>query len=158
LRVRILQRIVPFVFAAVRRPLVILGAVMMTAWMICCGSTQSEASDVVRTSQRLQGVWRLVEFVPETPLEPPLESILRQQIGNLVLTFSSGHYSATGVGLNVSGDYEISGSEELGFSVVLYGKDGIASRVAGEFAKDGLNFFSLDSPWRGRGKLERIPG
>jgi hypothetical protein len=145
------------VLGGVRRRLVTLGTVILTSGMIYCGSARPVPSDVVRTSQRLQGVWRLIEFVPETPLEPPLESILKQQLGNLVLTFDSGHYTATGVGLNASGEYEISGSDDLGFSIVLYGRDGIASRVAGEFEPGRLKFYSLDSPWRGRGRLERIP-
>jgi hypothetical protein len=123
-----------------------------------CGSKQGAGTDgVLVATQRLQGKWLVKTFVPESPLEAPLQGLLTAELGHLTVTFSGADYTAVGPAINVTGRLRIDSAEGNLMSGAFIDATGVAYRVSGQFDGALFRFRSYDAPWRGEGTLERVP-
>jgi hypothetical protein len=134
-------------------------ATLLALGTAACGSSSSTpaASPTVSANQRLQGNWRLLSFQPSLALEPPLQGLLDAQLKTLVLNFASGQYTASGPSVNTGGRYEVTGAQGDSLAGRIYDRVGAGYGISGTFVGAQLHFKSEDSPWAGRGILERAP-
>jgi hypothetical protein len=136
------------------RLLVTLAALACAA---CGGSSSSApaAGPTASADQRLQGNWRLLSFQPSLALEAPLQGLLDAQLKALNINFASGQYTAAGPSVNTSGRYEITSAQADTLSGRIYDRVGAGYGISGTFVGAQFHFKSEDSPWAGRGVLER---
>ncbi len=104
--------------------------------------------------QRLAGSWRLQSFGPEVSLDLPLQAVLAAELGQLVVSFNQGQYTAVGPGVNAAGRYEVTSADGDQLQVTVYDAQGIAYHFAAQFAGNLLHFHIDDKPWAGVGALE----
>jgi hypothetical protein len=121
-----------------------------------CGGRQSQADAVVEANRRLDGVWVLRNFTPSETLEAPLQSLLAVQFNTLTVRFDGQNLYATGPGVNVTRRYQITEAAADQISLMVYEQTGVWYRISGQFQGNQLSFIGYDSPWRGRGVLERM--
>lgn len=122
----------------------------------CGGGTSSQAqSPTSAAQQRLQGDWQLLTFAPTLQLEMPLQSLLDAQLRALTITFGAGTFTAAGPGVDTVGRYEITSAAGDSLSGRLYDRAGAGYGITGQFVGTQLHFTSTDSPWAGRGVLEK---
>jgi hypothetical protein len=120
-----------------------------------CGATNTPADSVVSANQRLGGAWRLQSFSPSVPLDLPLQGVLSAELGQLILTFDHGQYSAVGPGVNLSDRYEITSASGDQVSLILYDAHNVGYHFSAQFAGQVLQFQSNDKPWIGFGNFAR---
>lgn len=138
------------------RILLVSGALLAVA--PACGGRGTGARDpVVQGSDRLQGNWKVQSFAPESPLDPPLQSLLNGQLGALTIQFSGETFSARGPSLEMVGRFKVWSFANNQLSGTIYDQTGVAYRVAGQFEGASFHFRSFDTPWRGQGTLQRQP-
>ncbi len=136
--------------------LFLAGLCLTTPLLPGCGSkTPGPADAVASANQRLGGSWRLQTFSPATPLDLPLQAVLSAELGQLIVTFTQGTFSAAGPGLNFSGRYEVSSASGDMVSLVLYDTQGVGYHFSAQFIGNELHFQSIDKPWVGTGKFDR---
>lgn len=123
----------------------------------CGGSGGPAQSPTVVAAQRLQGNWRLVNFEPSLAMEEPLQGLLQAQLRTLTISFSQGEYTATGPSVNAGGRYEVTSASGDSLSARIYDRAGAGYGISGTFVGPQLQFISEDSPWAGRGVIERAP-
>lgn len=124
--------------------------------LLSCAKKPAASSDTVAAAtDRLQGNWRVEKFAPDSPLEPPLQSLLDAQLGAMTLAFTGSSFSASGPGLNIAGNYKVWSAGGDQFSGTIYDSGGVGYRVAGQFNGPALDFRSFDAPWQGQGRLVR---
>jgi len=109
----------------------------------------------MNANQRLGGAWRLQSFSPSVPLDLPLQGVLSAELGQLIVTFDHGQYSAVGPGVNLSSRYEITSAAGDQLSLVLYDAHNVGYHFSAQFAGKILQFQSNDKPWIGFGTFER---
>ncbi|MFZ5895806.1 MAG: hypothetical protein ACOY0T_32415 [Myxococcota bacterium] len=141
---------------ALRKALFTLLFALLSCLPGCGGSNQGSGRDqLVVVQQRLSGSWRVQTFTPEQQLELPLQSLLNAQLGNLVITFSQGSYTAKGVGIDLTGRFQLlTGGGDL-LEGIFYDSTGVGYRISGQFEGPVLKFRSYDAPWRGTGTMVR---
>jgi hypothetical protein len=122
---------------------------------ISCGSHKPAENPVLIADQRLSGSWRLQRFMPEVALDLPLQAVLSAETGNLTVTFSSGQYSATGPGVNLSGRYQVANAQGDTLELVLFDPDNVPRHFSAQFLGNALSFHANDKPWQGDGTLQR---
>jgi hypothetical protein len=135
----------------------ILG-LLLVPLVVACGSNgqdRTPASLTATADQRLQGNWRLATFEPFLAMEQPLKELLQAQLNAMSISFENGQYSATGPGVTTGGPYTITGARDDTLTVRVYDRAGVGYNVTGTFVGARLQFTSEDSPWGGRGVLER---
>jgi hypothetical protein len=110
---------------------------------------------VASANQRLGGSWRLQSFSPSVPLDLPLQAVLSAELGQLVVTFNQGQFSAVGPGVNFGGRYEVTGASGEQLSLVLYDPQSVGYHFSAQFMGKELHFQSDDKPWTGFGAFER---
>ena len=120
----------------------------------CAGST-TPANAVATANQRLAGSWKLQSFAPAVQLDLPLQAVLGAEIGQLVISFGQGQFTATGPGVNFTGRYEVTSASSDQVQFVLYDPQNVGYHFSGQFAGNLLHFQSNDKPWVGFGALER---
>jgi hypothetical protein len=120
------------------------------------GSAPQPVSATASASQRLQGNWRLLSFEPSLALEEPLKGLLDAQLKTLTIGFSNGEFTAAGPSVNTSGRYEVKSAQGDSLSARIYDRAGAGYNVSGSFVGAQFQFLSEDSPWAGRGVLERV--
>jgi hypothetical protein len=124
--------------------------------LVSCGASGSAPRDARPTAnQRLQGDWTLMNFRPETQLEPMLQSLLALQFGIMVVSFDGQQVTGMGPGINVRRRYEISEAYLDSVKLIVSDETGARYRGSGEFRGEDFLFTSIDSPWRGQGSLRR---
>ena len=99
----------------------------------------------------------MLSFVPESPLEAPLQGLLNAELGQLIVTFTGNDYTAAGPAIHITGRIRLHTAANDLVSASLIDATGVAYRLSGRF--DGTTLFrfhSYDSPWRGDGTLERL--
>ena len=122
----------------------------------CGGNRAANGPDPVTTAtERLQGVWRVESFTPDTPLDPPLQGLLNAQLGALTVTFQGAQFSANGPGVTMTGHFKVWSAAFDQLSGTLYDATGVGYRVSGQFEGSAFLFRSFDAPWKGQGKLVR---
>jgi hypothetical protein len=137
-----------------------LGLVSTALLLVACGGSSKPAAAgnaSAAADQRLQGNWRLTAFQPSLELEEPLKGLLDAQLKTLLVSFSSGQFSAQGPSVNTGGRYEITGAQADSFNGRVYDRAGAGYGIAGQFVGQQLDFVSQDSPWGGHGVLEHAP-
>ncbi|HYP75177.1 MAG TPA: hypothetical protein VER12_04465 [Polyangiaceae bacterium] len=135
--------------------LVWAGLCLATPFVTGCGSTHSPADSVANANQRLGGSWRLQRFSPSVPLDMPLQGVLSAELGQLIVTFNQGQFTAVGPAVNVSGRYEVTSAGDEQLNLTLYDAQSVAYHFTAQFMGKELQFQSNDKPWTGMGSLER---
>lgn len=121
------------------------------------GPTDASSADNRRAEERLQGHWRIVDFKPETALDPSMSSMLAFYQSNLVLEIRGGRMRALTSGLHFDRRYEV--REALGqhFQLVVYDDAGVAQTNYCELLPDGSLRAKTQTPWRGDALFARAP-
>lgn len=119
-----------------------------------CGSANMPADSVGSANQRLGGAWRLQSFSPSVSLDLPLQAVLSAEIGQLIVTFNQGQFSAVGPGVNFTGRYQVASASGDQLSLVLYDTQNVGYHFSAQFAGKVLQFQSNDKPWVGVGTFE----
>jgi len=135
--------------------LILAGLCLAAPLFAACGSASTPADSVVTANQRLGGAWRLQKFSPATPLDLPLQGVLGAELGQLIVTFNQGQFSAVGPGVNFSGRYEITQASGEMLSLILYDAQSVGYHFSAQFVGKQLQFQSNDKPWIGFGTFER---
>jgi hypothetical protein len=133
----------------------VAGLCLAAPLLVGCGGSSTPAESVTVANQRLGGAWRLLRFSPAVPLDLPLQAVLGAELGQLILTFNQGQYSAVGPGVNLSSRYEVTGASGDQVSLILYDAQNVGYHFSAQFAGKVLQFQSNDKPWMGFGELER---
>lgn len=135
--------------------LFLAGLCLATPLFVGCGSSKTPADSVVSANQRLGGSWRLQSFSPATPLDLPLQAVLSAEIGQLIVSFDQGKFSAVGPGVNFGGRYEVTDASGEQASLILYDAQSVGYHFSAQFVGKELHFQSNDKPWIGFGKFDR---
>jgi hypothetical protein len=120
-----------------------------------CGSASTPVDSVVSANQRLGGAWRLQRFSPSVPLDLPLQAVLSGELGQLIVTFDQGQFSAVGPAVNFSGRYQLTSASGDMMSLILYDAQNVGYHFSAQFVGKDLHFQSIDKPWIGTGSFER---
>jgi hypothetical protein len=147
----------PHIVFVSRAPL-ILTILLALSGAVACGSNgdgKTAASLTASAEQRLQGNWRLATFEPFLAMEPPLKGLLQAQLNAMSITFEDGQYTAMGPGVTTGGSYAVMSAQGDTLIGRVYDRAGAGYNVTATFAGPRLEFTSEDSPWSGRGVLER---
>jgi hypothetical protein len=131
------------------------GLCLATPLLAGCGSKTSTADAVVSANQRLGGSWRLQSFSPSVPLDLPLQAVLSAELGQLIVTFNQGQFSAVGPGVNSNGRFEVTSAAGDQLALVLYDPQGVGYHFTAQFMNQELQFQSNDKPWTGMGSFKR---
>lgn len=135
--------------------LILAGLCLAAPLFAGCGSANTPVDSVASANQRLGGAWRLQKFSPATPLDLPLQAVLSAELGQLIVTFNQGQYSAAGPGVNSSGRYEVTQASGEMLSLVLYDAQNVGYHFSAQFVGKQLHFQSIDKPWIGFGAFDR---
>lgn len=135
----------------------VLGCLSLTVPLgtTACAGSATPANSVSTANQRLAGSWKLQSFAPVVQLDLPLQAVLNAEVGQLVISFGQGQFTATGPGVNFAGRYEITSASADQLQFVLYDPQNVGYHFSGQFAGNLLHFQSNDKPWVGFGALER---
>lgn len=121
-----------------------------------CGPKQNQGRDqLVVVTERLGGSWRVQTFTPEQQLELPLQGLLNAELGQLIITFGNGTYTAKGPGIDLAGRFKLTGGGGELLEGLFYDATGVGYRISGQFEGPILRFRSYDAPWRGSGTMVR---
>jgi hypothetical protein len=134
----------------------VLGSWLLAApLLVACGATASgPTNSVAAANQRLAGSWRLQSFGSEVSLDLPLQAVLAAEVGQLIVSFNQGEYTAVGPGVNVAGRYDVTGIDGDLLQVTVYDAQGVGYHFAAQFSGNLLHFHIDDKPWAGVGALE----
>jgi hypothetical protein len=128
---------------------------LATPLLAACGSSSTPADSVLSANQRLGGNWRLQKFSPSVPLDLPLQAVLSAELGQLIVTFNQGQFTAAGPGVDFGGRYEVTSASGDMLSLVLYDAQSVRYHFSAQFVGKVLHFQSIDKPWIGTGEFER---
>jgi len=135
---------------------------LLVAAIAVQGCTRRSARDVtaqelIRADQSLQGSWLLIDAQPNPPLDGVLNTLLRMQLGKMVLTFNHGTMTAQGPGVQFQRYYRVIKWEGFGrMHVELNDNAGDRDEVEGTIEGDTVRFTALEYPWNGTGVLKRL--
>ena len=135
--------------------LFLAGLGLASPLFVACGSATAPADSVVSANQRLGGSWRLQSFSPATPLDLPLQAVLSAELGQLIVTFNQGQFTAVGPGVDFGGRYEVTSAMGDQASLILYDAQSVGYHFSAQFLGKELQFQSNDKPWVGFGKFDR---
>ena len=131
------------------------GLCLATPWSAGCGSKTTTADGVANANQRLGGSWRLQSFTPSMPLDLPLQAVLSAELGQLIVTFNQGQFTAVGPGVNFGGRYDVTSASGEQMALILYDSQGVGYHFTAQFMNQDLQFQSNDKPWTGTGSFQR---
>jgi len=140
-----------------------LTAVLAGAVLAGCGDatgpgpTDASVADVRAADERLQGQWRLVDFRPETPLDPVMAGMLSFYQPKIIIEVERGRIRAlsSAPGLHFDRRYEVRDAVQQRFELVVWDDEGIAQSVLCELQPDGTLRAKTTYPWRGDAVLAR---
>jgi hypothetical protein len=121
------------------------------------GPTDASSADNRAADQRLQGNWRIVDFKPESALDPSMASMLAFYQNNLVVQIQGGRMRALSSGINFDRRYEVKKALGTRFQLVVYDDAGVAQTNYCEFLPDGTMRAKTQTPWRGDALFARAP-
>ncbi len=141
-----------------RQVLVAVGMAMLSA---ACGGPSKGAADTrerdLRNAyERVAGNWRLTSFQPDSPLGPPFDALVGEQVGKLQVTMGDGILTASGVGFSATRRYEIISATPDAAQAQLIDDAGVRFDLELLFSNNQLFFVNKTSPWRGKGTLLRV--
>ncbi len=121
------------------------------------GPVDATAADNRAADQRLQGRWRLLQFAPETPLDPGMSSMLAFYQPTMVVEVQNGRIRAlsSAPGLHFDRRYEVRSAVRDHFELVVWDDEGIAQVSHCDFLPDGTLHARTASPWAGNAVLAR---
>ena len=122
------------------------------------GLTSAEvlAATIQAADKRLHGSWRLVSFVPDTPLGPALQAMLEYQYQALTIRFEGGRIKAESPGIHFDRRYEVREVNGDRFKLISYEEGGIPYESVCEFGEnETLIIYSQTSPWKGVATIHR---
>src|SRR5258708_33983645 len=90
----------------------------------------ARAESAASAAQRLQGRWVLATFQPETPLEPVLQLLLKEQIEHLVVEFRGQALVAQGPAVTINRTYRIGDAYADHFRATTSDSSGAALHTA----------------------------
>lgn len=128
---------------------------LATPLLVGCASKTTTADGVAGANQRLGGAWRLERFTPSVPLDLPLQAVLSAELGQLIVTFNQGKFTAVGPGVNFGGRYEVTSASGEQLALILYDEQGVGYHFTAQFMNQELQFQSNDKPWTGMGSFVR---
>jgi len=126
-----------------------------------CGGDGARAADTTAVAlasidARLRGTFRLVSFVPETPLDPVMAALLNEQYARLVIRFDGRRLTADSPGIHVDRAYEIRDPQGDRFKIIAYDETGVPYESVCELSGTGeLVVYATTPPWRGVATLRR---
>ena len=88
------------------------------------------------------------------PLDLPLQAVLSGELGQLLVTFNQGQFSAVGTAVNLNGRYEVTSASGDMLSLIVYDAHNVGYHFSAQFVGKVLHFQSNDKPWIGVGTLE----
>lgn len=127
----------------------------------CSSQSGARSADAVARAridvdQRLAGRWKLRSFVPDTQLDPVLQSMLVFHQESLSIVFQQGRLQAQSPGLTFDRAYRIDDPLDEWFKLTITDDQGVGYQNLGQFDDAGrITFRSLTPPWKGTGVLER---
>lgn len=89
------------------------------------------------------------------PLDLPLQAVLSAELGQLIVTFNQGQFSALGPGVDFNGRYQVTSASGEMLSLILYDAHSVGYHFSAQFVGKTLHFQSNDKPWIGVGTLDR---
>jgi hypothetical protein len=140
------------------------GALVLALALFGCGAPQAPSAsptaiDTASVQSRLTaGVWRLVDYRPEVPLELMLQALLAQQLRTMIVRFDGQMLSAQSPTLQIARPYTLENVAGLAFDLVSPDQQGAGVlRSRCEMSADGrrVAFRAQTDPWTGMGVLER---
>ena len=109
---------------------------------------------IQRVEQRIEGVWRLVSYVPDSPLSPVM--LIALQNDKIIVRFDDGRLSSATTSLTFDRAYRITDVSGESFKLTLIDPDGITYESLARFEPNGeLVFRTITAPWVGQGVLAR---
>jgi hypothetical protein len=143
----------------VRMWVALLGVALL-ALSTSCARQRGEIRDAsaeaaASVTQRLQGEWVLVGFVPELPLDPALQQLLNVQVERLVARIQGNSVHAEGIGVVVDRTYRVGDVYGDHFKTTIVDPYGVGLDSACDFSGNLLIVNGLDNPWRGRATFRR---
>jgi hypothetical protein len=139
-----------------------LAVLLLALAATACGGPQEgtgpdfEAMAIKQASDRLRGAWRLVDFKPETPLEPMLQALLQMQYEVLTVHFDGTRVRAESPGIHFNRPYEVRAANGDRFKLISYDESGVPYESQCEFGQnETLVIYSQTTPWRGMGTMRR---
>jgi len=88
-------------------------------------------------------------------LDLPLQAVLSAEIGQLIVTFDQGQFTAVGPGVDFSGRFQVTSAAGDQLSMIMYDAQSVGYHFSAQFVGNVLHFQSNDKPWIGFGSLER---
>lgn len=117
---------------------------------------EERARAIAGADVRLRGAWLLVNFTPETQLEPMLAAMLQFQFGQMIVRLDGHTAYADSPGLHVTRGYRITDVQGDQFELVTFDDQGVNYNVTCLFVGDSeLRLHSTTAPWKGSGSLRR---
>lgn len=139
----------------IAKVLFLAGLCFATPLLAGCGSKSTAVDSVASANQKLGGSWRLKSFSPSVPLDLPLQAVLSAELGQLIVTFNQGQFTAVGPGVNFGGRYELTSATDDQMALILYDSQGVGYHFTAQFMGKDLQFQSNDKPWTGMGSFQR---
>jgi uncharacterized membrane protein len=116
----------------------------------------AKAQAIADVDARTRGAWVLQSFVPDTPLEPMLQTMLDFQFGRLVVRLDGKRMVADSTGIHVDRAYKISEVNGDQFKMTSFDTQGVAYESTCMFLPDGkVEIHATTSPWRGVAVVSR---
>lgn len=120
------------------------------------GQADASAEAIASVDARTRGAWLLQSFVPDTPLEPMLQTMLDFQFGRLVIRLDGKRLVAESPGVHVDRAYRISEVKGDQFKLTSLDAQGVPYESTCMFLPDGrVEIHSTTSPWRGVALVSR---
>jgi hypothetical protein len=122
------------------------------------GPVDATAADNRAADQRLQGSWKILDFRPETPLDPVMASMLAFYQPTMVVQVGGGRIRAltTAPGVHFDRRYEVRDALGDRFQLVVWDDAGIAQTSYCAFQPEGTLRCRTTTPWRGDALLARV--
>ncbi len=125
-----------------------------------CGEANTpfdaQAPDAQDTSidARIDGVWRLTNYIPEKELSP--EVLMNMQSDSILVRFEQGTVRSLSSSLQFERKYRIATVRGDTFHLFVEASEGVEVESVCELNDQGtLSFEALTDPWKGRGVLSR---
>ena len=106
---------------------------------------------------RLQGNWVLQSYRPNMVLDPPLQSMLAAQFGQLQVAISGNQITANGPGVQAVRSYQIQEVVDQTATLLVTEPTGVSVRVWIDYRGNLVTFRPLEGTWSGEGTLQRVP-
>ncbi|HEY2513510.1 MAG TPA: hypothetical protein VGI39_21730 [Polyangiaceae bacterium] len=138
-------------------------ASLALALLACGGGTPARTSaeqsqiDARAIQTRISGVWKLVDYRPEVPLDAMTQALLSSQIQTMTVRFDNGRLLADSPAFHFIRTFQIVGAGGNLFKLIATDETGVSLTSSCVLSDDGtkISFRGETEPWRGMGTLSR---